>query len=1079
MRDGENVSVSEGKIVEYEPSMAKGVAEMLNKFKESWPGGFGGGTPFNEDMVRDWLDDSSAIALLIALDEDDVPVGVCELLPHWRESDAAYIGLLGVIERVKGKKFGKRLLLESIEKAVEEEISRVDLHTWSGNINAMPLYKKVGMFWVPDTSVYMQDYIPLLHQNPLIKEWFDAHDRWYDCQVREIKQEPDDLNDEGMKIYRYRFEDDKEWLEVDIDRYGWGITGIRRKLGDEKFSVKAKVDSHDLHIGLKNRYILEIDNHTNKKKEIEIEVNSFKGLKFKEDFPSSVTVDKGEKKIVSREFIVDNEAETYESTHEVSETIDAVLKLDGDEFLLNTGGKIKPAVEVDTSRDLDHMFSGEEKQIFFDLKNNTENDLKGEITYDIDGKKRTKKFALERKENGGFSLPLKLDFDENLKYIELTPAIEKESGLFTMETYKHPILNDKDGLLAFAEKKDEVYLVNNELKIKAKLEGGKILVSEVGRDSELPFELSQQIGPPFGKTQDSTLIYDHEVEEDDKGVHLTLKVESRHKPGILMKRHVRIQRHSSEVEFWSEMKNIGDRTRQVASETSTRRWVFETEPYQSKARIYTPLGSDLIKSDPVTDMLSGPLVPTEPKDWEETWTAYEDIGDGGVSGLIWDNKNIEKIKLARGLLSELKSVAAKLEPEGSFVSTRLWISVKKPSLNSFRDVWNRLVGKRSLCKNERIYGKTKRKHIEARINDNILTAGKSTDRKVIIDKAVDYPMPGKYKVKSSDCMDVSFSGGRDKIELSKREDKKEIQLCVDIEVDEKTPICVDNIVVHFSGEMEIDFDLPVIIVGDGKVKVEEKIVEGKKVLHVDNGEIQFDVLDASGGNLIRLEDFDGNTYLADSFPEVRPKSYFENHIGGIEPKVMTPSTFGSFFDIEDVSSEEFTDGMWKGVKVDMIIEKLDVLRGQKFSILYLTLPGTKLIKIVLLHHNPKKREVHWFAELFIDVLLGGSLEDTIVETPGKYEDFKRKYQKQNHMPPANIERPWFFFKNEDISIGGFAVEGSPAYSTVLCNDEINMAFLIAKIVSEALGQEKIEMGIILDAKKGNIEKARRALSLKD
>ncbi len=41
-----DVSESEGDIVEYKPSMAKGVAEMLNEFKKSWPGGFGGGAPF-------------------------------------------------------------------------------------------------------------------------------------------------------------------------------------------------------------------------------------------------------------------------------------------------------------------------------------------------------------------------------------------------------------------------------------------------------------------------------------------------------------------------------------------------------------------------------------------------------------------------------------------------------------------------------------------------------------------------------------------------------------------------------------------------------------------------------------------------------------------------------------------------------------------------------------------------------------------------------------------------------------------------------------------------------------------------
>ncbi len=85
------MSECEGDIIEYEPSMAIGVAEMLNKFKESWPGGFGGGAPFDEERVRDWLDETTSIADYIAVDEEGVPVGICTLVPHWRDDDAAYV----------------------------------------------------------------------------------------------------------------------------------------------------------------------------------------------------------------------------------------------------------------------------------------------------------------------------------------------------------------------------------------------------------------------------------------------------------------------------------------------------------------------------------------------------------------------------------------------------------------------------------------------------------------------------------------------------------------------------------------------------------------------------------------------------------------------------------------------------------------------------------------------------------------------------------------------------------------------------------------------------------------------------
>jgi len=1071
------LSESNGEIVEYEPSMAKDVAEMFNKFKESWPGGFGGGIPIDEERVRDWLDESSSIVLLVAVDEDGTPVGFCDLTPHWRDSEAAYIGLLGVIQRAKRKKFGKRLLLRSIEKAIQEGIERVDLHTWSGNLNAMPLYKKVGMVWVPDTTVYMQDYIPLLYKNAITKEWLDLHEDWYQHQKRELKQEPDGIKVNGMNMYRYKFEAGDDRMEVDIDRYGWGITGISRKLGDEEFNIKTKVESHDIYMGIKNRYIIEIENHTEGRKKIDIDVEPFEGLEFTKDLPSSVIVDKGEKKTISRGFIVNNEAETYDSSHKSSETIDTIFSIEDKEFKLTTGGKIKPAVEVDSHKDLDCLFSDKEKKIYFDLKNNTEKILEGEVVFEIGEDKKTQEFTLEGKEKSGLSLPIRLDFEDNdVKYIELTPHIEREDGSFPMEAYKHPLVNDMEDLLGFAEKEDEVYLVNNKLKVKAKFEGGSVIASEKGRDSELPFELSQQIGPPFGKTQDSTLRYDHDLVKDEKGLHLVLKGESLHKPGIVMKKHVRIQRHSSEVEFWSELENVSDKAIKAASETNTRKWGLETSPYQSKARVYTPLGEELIESDPVTDMLSETLLPTDPEEWDETWTAYEDVSDGAVSGLMWSNNNVKKIKLIRGLLNELKSITKEIEPGERFESTRIWISVKKPSLHFFRETWNRLIRKEEIHPNERIYGKKRRKHIEACLDDNILTRGESAERTVIINKAVDYPMPGEYSIIFPEYINGSFIDGEDKIEISKEEDDKEIKLSIEIDVDEDHPGCVDNLEVHFSGEMELDFELPVILKGTGEVDVEDKVLEGEKVLHVDNGEIHFDVLDRFGGNLIRLEDTEGNTYLDDRFPEPGPKSYFENHIGGIEPRLITPDAFESFYEIEDVSADEVNEGIWEGVKVDFTIEKLADLMGQKYSIKYLTLPGTKLIKMILVHDNPKHREVNWLGEILIDILLRGSLEDTIVECPGKYEDWKRKYRSQNFVPPTNLEKPWFNFKKQDISIGGFAIEGYPAFSTVLCNDEINMGFLIANMISQGFEQEEIELGIMMDASKDDIEIARKALS---
>ena len=97
-----------GKIVEYEPSMAQDAADMFNAFSELWPGGFGGGVPYTEERVSEWLDKTSSLADLIAIDENGELSGYCGLYPHWRDKNAAYINILGVTPKAQGRKFGKR-----------------------------------------------------------------------------------------------------------------------------------------------------------------------------------------------------------------------------------------------------------------------------------------------------------------------------------------------------------------------------------------------------------------------------------------------------------------------------------------------------------------------------------------------------------------------------------------------------------------------------------------------------------------------------------------------------------------------------------------------------------------------------------------------------------------------------------------------------------------------------------------------------------------------------------------------------------------------------------------------------------
>lgn len=194
------------RIIEFQKEDARKLAELFNSFDKPglWPGGFTGGVPFTAERVLDSFPVAQNNICILISTMNGSFTGICSLHPHYEDSDAAYIGVFGVHPDYLGKGHGKVLILRAIQTAKEKNIKRVDLDTWAGNLRAVPLYKKCGMFWVPKTSVRMQDYIPGILNFPLAKEFFKKHD-WYKIQIRELKPVPDEFKIDEMELFPYEF----------------------------------------------------------------------------------------------------------------------------------------------------------------------------------------------------------------------------------------------------------------------------------------------------------------------------------------------------------------------------------------------------------------------------------------------------------------------------------------------------------------------------------------------------------------------------------------------------------------------------------------------------------------------------------------------------------------------------------------------------------------------------------------------------------------------------------------------------------------------------------------------------------
>ncbi len=1075
------------RIVNYEPTMAKQTAEMFNEFNKLWPGGFGGGVPYTEQRVHDWLDKTSAIADLIAIDQEDELVGYCGLYPHWRDKNAAYISILGVTPKAKGKKFGKRLLLKALELAEEHGIFRVDLHTWSGNLEAVPLYKKIGLFWVPETSVYMQNYIPGILQTELAKTWFEKHKDWYGNFKRELHQIPDKQIAEGMETYTYKFEVDNDSFVAEIDRYGWGFCHLERILDEKKISAKTRLSSHDIFIGIPNTLTVTLQNDYENEIEAKLDIKEFKGLKWKEEFPKTVIVKKDESIQISREFVIDKSAKLFRDNDRACESIFVKINLGDNVIELSTSGKIQSAVKLRSINE--NRFStapvGSEVKIPMDVLNTTKTTIEGFAHIEIEGIKDSSikiPIKIKPEEIIGINIPITIPATRktNKFIIKTTPTIQYNGHEIEMPTYDIPVFAKTNDLIELVELKDRnmLFFITDKLTVRAMLEGGNLRIFQQENNGLNP--LNHQTGPPYGLSLDRTLLHEYELIEEGRYKTLILTGKSIHVPGLVVKKHIKISPGMNEIEYWVTYRNVDKKSIHASARTSTGFQGISLNPYTAKGKAFTPIGGKIYESDTFTNFLTDPLLPTEPQFWSETWTAVEGLMLGDYSAWIWKPEKIEKIKLRQGHLSQLESKTEEIQPGETYKPVHLWYSFGYNMIHEIRNRWNQLVGNIEFDHMESTVGPKLSKALEVELSDKtVLTAGETVKKTFLISLASAYPLQGSLSLKLPKNWKGNFivDGKKaSKIEMPKLEPFKSSPIDIELVVPEKINSPIENIILHFSGEFEIDFDNQILVTEKGSVEVQEKMLDGKKVIEVSNGALDFKVVADIGGNLIRLEDSKKRSFLLDGYPEVKPKFFLEHYLGGIQPAIFHLVSDDPFAEMEETKSVVFEDGMWKGVKTIWTIKKeKQYLFGQKVELQYLTIPNSEVIRVILTLHNKTSRSIPWIGSLISDIGLQGSKEGNVIEVKGTDDLWIRNSVKKQFISQGSFNKPYSRITKGNQSISFVVPTGSHGSSVVADLGVMLLKWALGLQYTKPNSSSSMEFAIMINQPREKMEELRFAL----
>ncbi|MHA1907541.1 MAG: GNAT family N-acetyltransferase, partial [Candidatus Thorarchaeota archaeon] len=691
-------------IVEYSDDLAADIADMFNTWDELWPGGFTQGVPYDEERVKKQYGKQSAIALLYAIDnETKKPVGMCTLHQHWRDKDAAYVGVLGVSPDALNKKVGKRLLLHAIDIVVHDGMKRVDLNTWPGNMRAVPLYKKVGLMWNPTgDGVQMEDYIPGILNHPLCKPFFEGlseDGNWYDIHTRDILQAPDDFNEEGMDIFPYRFDNGDDALSVTVDKYSRAITGLERNVNGSRLKITAKISEHKTICGVPSLYTLNIENDSSEEVKISTSLKAFDSLQFKEDSKASLTIAPGEAHEWNVPFVLDSDAPIHRRNIRTP-TIDTELSVNGVKSTLRTGLVIRPVAELRMRLGECRIAPGGSTTVPISIVGSSELDLKG--TFSVESSTSLLEVTpgedqISIAPNGVAGIVLTAKADSTLEagvhdlWVNFTlhgSTADGDAVDVTTRKFRVPVFAIDNGTVQAGE--------NDRLRRKTILsslytanfdyEGAILRVRRPYNVDTNSFVVRTQVGPPFGL--DSFRFAKREIIQTESDGDLVIGMKAQHpERPLLLEDRVTFEKGTGIIvhEVW-------------ATNTGKETHTFQARVYGggggiglSPGKVWIPFKDGVVEGKAGDMLFTYPSIPSMPEAYSEGWTASD--SPTGVRGQFWNPEEVEEVRIGNGQLTALHYPNISIEPGETKRLTRLWLAPNVPNWMTVRNLWRARVAK--------------------------------------------------------------------------------------------------------------------------------------------------------------------------------------------------------------------------------------------------------------------------------------------------------------------------------------------------------------------------------------------------
>ncbi len=937
---------------------AQRLARFLNVTFEGWP--FGGSDPITAEEAEHRTRERQQVGCFVA-EADGKIVSLCDLQAKPTDTTGSYVGLLTADPAYHGRGFGKAVLLSAVERAYERGIDRVDLHTWPGNLKAVPLYKKSGFMWSPESEwgPYMQNFTPAARRQRIAREFFRKHD-WYLTMKRDLALAPDEHKRGKVRVYEYLWEEDGERLRMVYDRNSWGLVEVET----DDFAAGCFLEEEKLVAGLPQQIKWRIINHGREPLDVVLVASADEGLSLdhKEILQVRGTAD------IQAGFEIDPEIREKEKNPRAA-IVRTDLLVNGEPITLAAGFQVKQPVHFFLDGDGQGLRPNRPEPVVIQCRNELDRPARVKVRVTpspgVELDRSTASVRLPAR--GSAELPITLTAKKSATAL-LKVGAEVTAGRRKLRPKKadlHASVLEAGEVVGRVEK-DHVVLESAALRVSIRRQNGWMRVNDKLRQRhEVAGLWAPQLGPPFSWDEFFETRCEARVEQQPGRAVAVLTTPSVYRPGVVLEHRVALS-NLPLIEVRSSVMNGSGTRLDVELRRGARLRV-------NRGHTALPGERGVVRGGREGAGRSlGEHRPTDQGDkWPERWIAAEDA-DGIAVGLLWSTaQRVDFGDWGSGVRERLPAAM----PGQSVEAEPLHIFVGDGDHFTVRRWWQLLYG---LRKDREQRHEPTHQPFEFGLRPRpAIIHGRSAEAELAAESFGRLELSGSLSVEAPQGLRVRPRRAEFKRASHSRKRATKVQLSRAAAVPEGGYFvnCTARIDRAIYRERQ-----PVIVLGDPKreVSVERTGQEGE-LFRLDNGVLSLTIAPGFKGSAISLVR-DGEELLRSAYPEARPLAWFNPWMGGIEPRLHAMDSgqlTKECFTAREIERRGRQGIMWRGVRVSCS-PKHERRREDRLALDYLLAPGSGIF-VVAIRTTHRGGTATWLeANFSLWPVLGGSHFDAVV-----------------------------------------------------------------------------------------------------